>query len=348
MTSLLNVSDMWAASQASKLSKRKRILQNRAKDPSAKVKRWNKLRYQMTFDGAEIENEMPFLKSVRSCDEFDKSRQAASLGSIHSSGVLGLGAPLDDDDDVLYYDSDPEDARESTFKRLGPRGVWAEKKNKIQDDSAIGRKVSSSSVIPLYTRRSKKLNEDVILDIIENLKNQRLTLLWHPTQSRKDPNRPPVCVKVWIESGIYLGDGSFLLPKLTWLPIHEGNADSFLMNAGSQTPEGLDMLDVCRVRECNAIDRRKYPFAHIEKSFIIQTQNGITMFETRSKQDRNHIVNGLKLLIARLASLLMLRDLRAVDEFFGGKDSVPGEAPWWAKGDEGEKKDNDGMPPGIP
>ena len=54
------------------------------------------------------------------------------------------------------------------------------------------------------------------------------------------------------------------------------------------------------------------------------------MFEAQSKQERGRIVNGLKLVIARLASLLMLRDLRAVDEFFGG-NAVPGEAPVWAK-----------------
>ena len=57
------------------------------------------------------------------------------------------------------------------------------------------------------------------------------------------------------------------------------------------------------------------------------------MFETQSKQERGRVVNGLKLVIARLASLLMLRDLRAVDEFFGG-NSVPGEAPDWARSNE--------------
>ena len=141
----------------------------------------------------------------------------------------------------------------------------------------------------------------------------------------------PVCVKVWIESGIYLADGSFLLPKLTWLPSHEKNLERRVLNVSDNNPGSLDLLDVCRVKECQSIDRRLHPFAHIDRSFIIQTQNGRFMFEAQSKQERGRIVNGLKLVIARLASLLMLKDLRAVDEFFGG-NAVPGEAPAWARG----------------
>jgi hypothetical protein len=342
MTSLL-----WS-SPATKTPKPKRRLQNRARDPSAKVKRWNKLRFQMTFEGADIDKEIPYLKTIRSCDDFDK-RQKPSYGSFQSNPFTALNALQSTGDDELYYDSDPEDTRERTFKRLGPRGVLAERENKIQYDSVFGRRKPTTTMTPLYNRRMKKVDENVILDIIENLKNQRLTLLWHPTQTEKNKNQAPVCVKVWIESGIYLVDGTFLLPKLTWLPVHEGNADSFVMNAALQNPEALDMLDVCRVRECDTIDRKVYPFANVERSFIIQTQSGVTLFETRSKQDRNHMVNGLKLVIARLASLLMLRDLRAVDEFFGGSSSVPGEAPWWTKRNSDEvATDEDRMPTALP
>ena len=172
------------------------------------------------------------------------------------------------------------------------------------------------------------------------MKNEQLTLMWHPTQSKANKNRSPACVKVWIESGTYLIDGTFLLPKLTWIPVHEGNLERKIVNASKKGPETLDLLDVCRVRECEAVDRRLHPFANADCSFIIQTQGGVYLFETQSKQERGRIVNGLKLVIARLASLLMLRDLRAVDEFFGG-NSVPGEAPTWAS-----KKANGNEVPG--
>jgi hypothetical protein len=132
-------------------------------------------------------------------------------------------------------------------------------------------------------------------------------------------------------------DGTFLLPKLTWLPVHESNLHARVLNVSNDSPGSIDLLDVCRVKECASIDREWHPFARADRSFSIQTQNGKHLFETQSKQERGRIVNGLKLVIARLASLLMLRDLRAVDEFFGG-NSVPGEAPAWAKTEKAESE----------
>jgi hypothetical protein len=52
------------------------------------------------------------------------------------------------------------------------------------------------------------------------------------------------------------------------------------------------------------------------------------LFAAQSAGERDRIVYGLKLVIARLASLLMLRDIRAAEEFFGATvNNVPGEAP---------------------
>lgn len=156
--------------------------------------------------------------------------------------------------------------------------------------------------------------------------------MWHPTQASESTDLPTVvCVKLWVEAGVYLIDGTFLLPKLTWLPVHESKLYARVLNTSGDTPGSLDLLDVCRVKECDEIDRNIYPFAHIDRSFMIQTQSGKFLFETRSRQERGRVVNGLKLVIARLASLLMLRDLRAVDEFFGGNNNVPGEAPVFAR-----------------
>jgi hypothetical protein len=160
--------------------------------------------------------------------------------------------------------------------------------------------------------------------------------MWHPSQTEETHDLPTVvCVKLWVEAGVYLVDGTFLLPKLTWLPANEENLHARLLNTSGDAPGSLDLLDVCRVKECENIDRTIHPFANSNRSFEIITQNGKYLFETQSNQERGRIVNGLKLVIARLASLLMLRDLRAVDEFFGG-NSVPGEAPAWARTEKSE------------
>jgi hypothetical protein len=76
------------------------------------------------------------------------------------------------------------------------------------------------------------------------------------------------------------------------------------------SPETIDLLDVCRVRECEVINRRLHRYAKVDRSFVVQTQDRVYLFETESKQEQGRVINGLKLVIARLALLLMLRDLR--------------------------------------
>lgn len=151
--------------------------------------------------------------------------------------------------------------------------------------------------------------------------------MWHPTQTTSEPNLSPVCVKVWIEAGVYLSDGTFLLPKLTWAkaslddPFHH------------QALEKLDLLDICRIRPVTTVNRNLHPFALTQKSFCIETPTDIFVFQAQTVEERDRIVYGLKLVIARLASLLMLRDIRAAEEFFGAiTNMVPGEAPSWSLG----------------
>lgn len=326
MASMLSVKDPWS-SKASNGKEQKRI-QNRAKDVNAQAVRLKKLRNEMTFDAAPHNEKMPFVQVNNSFNDIDRE------------------GGQDEDIDPLCYDSDPGDTRERTLKR-GPRRSIAERYNN-SDRRRMPRR-SALSNIPItrfgFNRRSRRMEDELVAHIIEIMKNERMTLMWHPTQTKQQKNRPPVCVKVWIESGTYLNDGTFLLPKLTWIPVHEGKLTRKILNASQQSPETLDLLDVCRVRECHAIDRRLHPFANIKRSFIMQTQSGIHLFETQSKHERGQIVNGLKLVIARLASLLMLRDLRAVDEFFGG-NQVPGEAPAWLTGKDEDSKNN--APVGFP
>lgn len=149
--------------------------------------------------------------------------------------------------------------------------------------------------------------------------------MWHPTQTKSDQNRSPICVRVWIESGVYLNDGTFLLPKLTWSKASQNDP----------MKQKVDLLDICKIRPTMKIDRRLHPLALTQKSFYLETQTEVFVFQAQTIEERDRIVYGLKLVVARLASLLMLRDIRAAEEFFGAFSStVPGEAPTnaWLKG----------------
>jgi hypothetical protein len=151
------------------------------------------------------------------------------------------------------------------------------------------------------------------------MNNERWTLMWHPTQTVDTPRRSPLCVKVWIESGVYLNDGTFLLPKLTWYKA-AGGSDMALQT--------LDLLDICRIYPLRTVNRTRHPFALSQKSLAIETPTDTFVFQAQTTEERDRMVYGLKLVVARLASLLMLRDIRAAEEFFGAiSNGVPGAAP---------------------
>lgn len=151
--------------------------------------------------------------------------------------------------------------------------------------------------------------------------------MWHPTQSKKFPNRSPVCVKAWIENGTCLIDGTFLMPKLTWKPAHERNLEAKLLNISLRGPESLDLLDICRIHAARVVNRKQHPFASARRSFVIETQEEVFLFETQTMEERNRLICGLKLVVARLASLLMMRDNRVIEEFFAPPIASVGEAP---------------------
>jgi hypothetical protein len=384
MTELLSVKDLWNVAATKHVAGKEiqiRKVQNRAASVDGKAVRLNGLKTLMTFSGANIAKHMTFLQTISSFDDVNRSgkrRRKKSSKTLEVAGQFDASpfldrnvdlAPERDECDILYYDSDPGDARERTMKR-GPRMAIAERQN-VVDDSAIPPRREALDILGSsrlgHSRRWRRLGEEVVHDIIEvsnggeldqefsplhmycskyhdfasfkiqATKNEKLTLMWHPSQTDKKNDTPTtVCVKLWVEAGVYLVDGTFLLPKLTWLPAHESNLHARVLNTSADSPGSLDLLDVCRVKECETIDRNIHPFAIASKSFEVITQNGRYLFETQSKQERGRVVNGLKLVIARLASLLMLRDLRAVDEFFGGNNSVPGEAPQWARTEKNE------------
>ncbi|KAG7336713.1 hypothetical protein IV203_036116 [Nitzschia inconspicua] len=350
MGELLSVKDLWTIAETSHVTEKgiqKRRIQNRARHVDGKALRLKGLRTQMTFNGSMAAKKIAFVQTtcsfddVNRCGKWGRKVQSDVLevaGQLDSSAFLDKDLIASEESGVLYYDSDPEDARERTLKR-GPRRAVAERENVLDDGATAYREalnILGSSVFGIG-RKWRRHADEVVLDIIEATKNEKFTLMWHPTQTKEENGLPAaVCVKLWVEAGVYLIDGTFLLPKLTWLPVHEGNLHARILNTSADSPGSLDLLDVCRVKECESIDRDVYPFANVDRSFVIQTQTGKFLFETQSRQERGRVVNGLKLVIARLASLLMLRDLRAVDEFFGGNNSVPGEAPVWARSERTE------------
>ena len=162
------------------------------------------------------------------------------------------------------------------------------------------------------------------------MKSEQIPLIWHPAPTEKRSHRSPICVNSWIERGTYLMTHSFVQPKWMWKPAHEVNLEARQLNISTQSPERVDLLEIARIRDSPDIDRQIYPFANRKRSFTIETRTESYLFEAQSVREKKRLVVGLKLVISRLASLIIVRDTRAVQEFFEPVEArVPGEAPAW-------------------
>lgn len=157
-----------------------------------------------------------------------------------------------------------------------------------------------------------------------------MSLLWHPKPTSDKPQPKPRCVNTWIERGTYLINQSFIHPKLMWKPAYE--PDLATKRQINVEAEQIDLLHVSRINDVEQVDRRRYPFARCRRCFIVETRSDAYLFEAGSATEKENLVFGLKLLVARLASLLMVRDFRAIEEFFEPIDiGVPGAAPEWTQ-----------------
>jgi hypothetical protein len=117
-----------------------------------------------------------------------------------------------------------------------------------------------------------------------------------------------------------------------WKPTFEGELGN--RRKINLSVEYFDLLEIARIDNSpQDIDRSVYPLAHEPSCFAIKTKTDYFLFQAQSVGEKFQIVFGLKLVVARLASLLIVRDMTAVEEFFEPVDAVvPGQAPSWATG----------------
>mmetsp|Transcript_26362 Transcript_26362/g.37143 ORF Transcript_26362/g.37143 Transcript_26362/m.37143 type:complete len:774 (+) Transcript_26362:174-2495(+) len=334
------------------------MFRNRATVVSGQAIRKNTLLQQMTFNGAleGSRRQMLQLQVTKSMDDADRgelntardtvTKNVPAVRSLYQMKAqkdkeswMPLNVPNmfqsllenslsediheDLDDTDCCYDSDPEDARVLKSRR-GPRWVDADRLNQIENNDA---KPSLFSF-----QGNKNMDEEKVQRVLEEIKSETMHLLWHPTQTSWDPNRPPACVNFWVERGMCLNNNICVQPKLMWSVTHERNLHARELNMSAEgAPDFIELLGINGVLKGQPIDRRAHPFACKQKCFLIETRNQVFLFEAQTVAERDQIVIGLRLLVARLVSMVMVKDQRVVKEYFGSAaDEVPGEAPEWA------------------
>ncbi len=156
-----------------------------------------------------------------------------------------------------------------------------------------------------------------MLLLYQELMNGRYTLIWHCCDRlRKSKVGTPLAVAAWFERGQQL-QTLLIQPKFMWRPLRPPPPQHHHGAAERHTDYyGIDLLDITRVIEVNRVDRNIYPLAKKACSFYVVTLDQKLLFETRTKMERKWLVNGLKLMVARLGSKLLVEDHDVFDEYF--------------------------------
>jgi hypothetical protein len=194
MYSYLTEGDVWKAESApaeeGKGEKGGTRIRNRASLLNAQAGRLRTLRNEMTFAAAlkQSKERMHFVQTTQSFDDMSrtgkgrKDKAATEIANhFHTSALLkhvvgnmmvsDQSSPGELEEEVAYYDSDPEDARPRTMKK-GPRRISAERLNRVEDEkeeSPRHQALSGVGFENLTSNRkvSKKLDEDVIVEMVQ-------------------------------------------------------------------------------------------------------------------------------------------------------------------------------------
>lgn len=84
-----------------------------------------------------------------------------------------------------------------------------------------------------------------------------------------------------------------------------------------RAPESVELLNIVRIVVPATIDREMHPFVKKDCAFVIVTNDEQeTLFELATKDERDKFVFAFKIMVARLASKIIVGDKDVFDEFF--------------------------------
>jgi hypothetical protein len=145
---------------------------------------------------------------------------------------------------------------------------------------------------------------------------RRYSLICHPP-SKDCINMPPVSVQCWFEMGSRL-QNSLIHPKFMWRETYIPDIDNRKLSDSCRAPSSLDILSMVRILTPTKLDRSAFPYAKLGHTLTIKTSKGKSpyVFEAQSTKERDWFVHGLKLVVARLASMIIVGDDQMFLEFF--------------------------------
>ena len=344
ITTILSSSSSFKKKSNESHTPKKISIRNRASKRNAQARRLRRLRNEMSFVQSLKTKEQNFtwIQTTMSDDEdtvdtFDET-VSTGAGTIFSTSTAL--ATIDNDDgsrsllscpitssltsptsssfttttpqnNDLYYDSDPGEIKLRILTQTNSRRAVIEKLDLLNETKIWSNPIKGHEI-----------------ESMQMITNGKMNLVWHPTCANTVYS--PICIQAWIESGSRLNHNSqFIQPKFMWKRgYYESKHRSFHQKNNQNYT--IDLLDICRVLPTTSIDRSMHPYAKKSVSFTIETHADLYLFECKSGRERDDIVHNLKVVVARLASQLIVGDSNVYREFFSGVGSVPGEAVDWA------------------
>lgn len=124
-----------------------------------------------------------------------------------------------------------------------------------------------------------------------------------------------MCLNIWMERGtVITSTGVVLEPSIMWRDAYQAELAKHKLNASTQTPWSMRLLNTCRISACpESIDRSKYPFARPSRCLILRTCNDQEfLLEASTEEERNQVCERWKLVVARFASLAVIEDIDSI------------------------------------
>lgn len=129
----------------------------------------------------------------------------------------------------------------------------------------------------------------------------------------------PLCVNIWLERGTVIANSGVVVePAFMWRDAYQPMLGQHRLNASTQKPWSMRLLNACRITPCETVDRTKYPFARQQCSFMLKSCSGEEfLLETNGKEEVKTVTERWKLAVARFASLAVTEDVNGIArEFF--------------------------------
>jgi hypothetical protein len=110
-------------------------------------------------------------------------------------------------------------------------------------------------------------------------------------------------------------------PKFVWRTVSQPSGQSSVKQSLKtiQAPASVELLNIVRILSpsTTSVDRNIYPFVKSENAFIlVTTTKDEYLFEAKNEDQKKKFVYCMKLMIARLASKIIVGDRDVFNEFF--------------------------------